>query len=155
MLYLLFSSHSVLIWLNYSKSSVHAFLPLCTFFTSLIGAIQLKQYYYYMLHQYAFVWHFAQCNLICALQSNCGQSIKIRRVLMNCPEIVTIGLVWDAEQSDLTEDVIRSLGPNLNLSGVSFKSLCTTLAVSIHFYSGSVFIVQYIFNDCVTFCVAY
>ncbi len=91
--------------------------------------------------------------LICALQSNCGQSIKIRRVLMNCPEIVTIGFVWDAEQSDLTEDVIRSLGPNLNLSGVSVKSLCTTLAFSIHFYSGSVFIVQYIFNDCVSYSV--
>lgn len=52
------------------------------------------------------------------LQSNCGQSIKIRRVLMNCPEIVTIGFVWDAEQSDLTDDVIRSLGPSLNLCGV-------------------------------------
>lgn len=52
------------------------------------------------------------------LQSNCGQSIKIRRVLMNCPEIVTIGFVWDAEQSDLTDDVIRSLGPRLNLCGV-------------------------------------
>ncbi|KAL1023473.1 hypothetical protein UPYG_G00041250 [Umbra pygmaea] len=50
--------------------------------------------------------------------SNCGQSIKIRRVLMNCPEIVTIGFVWDAEQSDLTEDVVRSLGPHLNLSGL-------------------------------------
>lgn len=51
-------------------------------------------------------------------QSDCGQSIKIRRVLMNCPEIVTIGFVWDAEQSDLTDDVIRSLGPRLNLCGV-------------------------------------
>uniref|UniRef100_A0A8C8MC83 USP domain-containing protein n=2 Tax=Oncorhynchus tshawytscha TaxID=74940 RepID=A0A8C8MC83_ONCTS len=50
--------------------------------------------------------------------SNCGQSIKIRRVLMNRPEIVTIGFVWDAEQSDLTEDVVRSLGPHLNLSGL-------------------------------------
>ncbi|TNN62296.1 Inactive ubiquitin carboxyl-terminal hydrolase 53 [Liparis tanakae] len=49
--------------------------------------------------------------------SNCGQSVKIRRVLMNCPEIVTIGFVWDAEQSDLTDDVIRSLGPRLNLCG--------------------------------------
>lgn len=37
---------------------------------------------------------------------------------MNCPEIVTIGFVWDAEQSDLTDDVIRSLGPRLNLCGV-------------------------------------
>ncbi|CAL8332799.1 unnamed protein product [Lota lota] len=50
--------------------------------------------------------------------SQCGQSIRIRRVLMNCPEIVTIGFVWDAEQSDLTDDVIRSLGPRLNLSGM-------------------------------------
>ncbi|KAJ3585639.1 hypothetical protein NHX12_014358, partial [Muraenolepis orangiensis] len=49
--------------------------------------------------------------------SNCGQKIKIRRVLMNCPQIVTIGFVWDSDQSDLTEDVIRSLGPHLNLSG--------------------------------------
>ncbi|XP_015250425.1 PREDICTED: inactive ubiquitin carboxyl-terminal hydrolase 53-like isoform X2 [Cyprinodon variegatus] len=50
--------------------------------------------------------------------SDCGQSIKIRRVLMNCPEIVTIGFVWDAEQSDLTDDVIRFLGPRLNLCGL-------------------------------------
>ncbi|CAN9510358.1 unnamed protein product [Ophioblennius macclurei] len=50
--------------------------------------------------------------------SDCGQSIKIRRVLMNCPEIVTIGFVWDAEQSDLTDDVIRSVGPRLNLCGL-------------------------------------
>uniref|UniRef100_A0A3P8TJJ0 Ubiquitin specific peptidase 53b n=1 Tax=Amphiprion percula TaxID=161767 RepID=A0A3P8TJJ0_AMPPE len=50
--------------------------------------------------------------------SDCGQSIKIRRVLMNCPEIVTIGFVWDAEQSDLTDDVVRSLGPRLNLCGL-------------------------------------
>ncbi|KAM9315141.1 inactive ubiquitin carboxyl-terminal hydrolase 53 [Pholidichthys leucotaenia] len=50
--------------------------------------------------------------------SDCGQSIKIRRVLMNCPEIVTIGFVWDAEQSDLTDDVIKSLSPRLNLSGL-------------------------------------
>ncbi|XP_037830826.1 inactive ubiquitin carboxyl-terminal hydrolase 53 isoform X2 [Kryptolebias marmoratus] len=50
--------------------------------------------------------------------SDCGQSIKIRRVLMNCPEIVTIGFVWDAEQSDLMDDVIRSIGPRLNLCGL-------------------------------------
>ncbi|XP_036407068.1 inactive ubiquitin carboxyl-terminal hydrolase 53-like [Megalops cyprinoides] len=53
--------------------------------------------------------------------SNCGQRIKIRRVLMNSPEIVTIGFVWDAEQSDLTEDVIRCLGPHLNLSGLFYR----------------------------------
>ncbi|KAG2466488.1 UBP53 hydrolase, partial [Polypterus senegalus] len=54
-------------------------------------------------------------------QSNCGQKIKIRRVLMNSPEIVTIGLVWDTENSDLTDDVIRSLRPHLNLSGLYYR----------------------------------
>nr|XP_043877491.1 inactive ubiquitin carboxyl-terminal hydrolase 53 isoform X2 [Solea senegalensis] len=53
--------------------------------------------------------------------SNCGQRIKIRRVLMNSPEIVTIGFVWDSDQSDLTEDVIRSLGPHLSLSALFYK----------------------------------
>uniref|UniRef100_A0A8C6V5C8 USP domain-containing protein n=1 Tax=Neogobius melanostomus TaxID=47308 RepID=A0A8C6V5C8_9GOBI len=48
--------------------------------------------------------------------NSCGQKIKIRRVLMNCPEIVIIGLIWDSEQSDQTQDVIHSLGPLLNLS---------------------------------------
>uniref|UniRef100_A0AAX7UUK7 USP domain-containing protein n=1 Tax=Astatotilapia calliptera TaxID=8154 RepID=A0AAX7UUK7_ASTCA len=53
--------------------------------------------------------------------SNCGQKIRIRRVLMNSPEIVTIGFVWDSDQSDLTEDVIRSLGPVLNLSSLFYR----------------------------------
>lgn len=44
---------------------------------------------------------------------------------MNCPEIVTIGFVWDAEQSDLTDDVIRSLGPRLNLCGVTAEANLT------------------------------
>ncbi|XP_077598468.1 ubiquitin carboxyl-terminal hydrolase 53 [Stigmatopora nigra] len=53
--------------------------------------------------------------------SKCGQRIRIRRVLMNSPEIVTIGFVWDSEQSDLTEDVIRSLGPHLSLSTLFYR----------------------------------
>ncbi|XP_068831159.1 inactive ubiquitin carboxyl-terminal hydrolase 53 isoform X3 [Capricornis sumatraensis] len=53
--------------------------------------------------------------------SNCGQKIKIRRVLMNCPEIVTIGLVWDSEHSDLTEDVVRNLATQLYLPGVGSR----------------------------------
>ncbi|XP_028330366.1 inactive ubiquitin carboxyl-terminal hydrolase 53 isoform X2 [Gouania willdenowi] len=53
--------------------------------------------------------------------SNCGQRIKIRRVLMNSPEIVTIGFGWDSDQSDLTEDVIRSLGPHLSLSTLFYR----------------------------------
>ncbi|XP_041635199.1 inactive ubiquitin carboxyl-terminal hydrolase 53-like [Cheilinus undulatus] len=53
--------------------------------------------------------------------SNCGQRIRIRRVLMNSPEIVTIGFVWDSDQSDLTEDVIKSLGPHLSLSALFYR----------------------------------
>ncbi|XP_077332947.1 ubiquitin carboxyl-terminal hydrolase 53 [Lithobates pipiens] len=53
--------------------------------------------------------------------SNCGQKIKIRRVLMNRPEIVTIGLVWDSENSDLTEDVVRNLATQLHLPGLFFR----------------------------------
>ncbi|XP_077399790.1 ubiquitin carboxyl-terminal hydrolase 53 [Vanacampus margaritifer] len=53
--------------------------------------------------------------------SKCGQRIRIRRVLMNSPEIVTIGFVWDSDQSDLTEDVIRSLGPHLSLSELFYR----------------------------------
>ncbi|XP_034020578.1 inactive ubiquitin carboxyl-terminal hydrolase 53 [Thalassophryne amazonica] len=53
--------------------------------------------------------------------SNCGQKIRIRRVLMNSPQIVTIGFVWDSDQSDLIEDVTRSLGPLLSLSGLFYR----------------------------------
>ncbi|KAM6225734.1 inactive ubiquitin carboxyl-terminal hydrolase 53-like [Porphyrio hochstetteri] len=53
--------------------------------------------------------------------SNCGQKIKIRRVLMNCPEIVTIGLVWDSEHSDQTEEVMRNLATQLHLPGLFYR----------------------------------
>lgn len=72
------------------------------------------------------------------MQSDCGQSIKIHRVLMNCPEIVTIGFVWDAEQSDLTDDVIWSLGPRLNLCGVRVEQTFAVLKETNH---NSVFLV--------------
>ncbi|XP_049424059.1 inactive ubiquitin carboxyl-terminal hydrolase 53-like isoform X2 [Epinephelus fuscoguttatus] len=53
--------------------------------------------------------------------SNCGQRIRIRQVLMNSPEIVTIGFVWDSDQSDFTEELIRSLGPHLSLSALFYR----------------------------------
>lgn len=39
---------------------------------------------------------------------------------MNSPQIITIGLVWDSDHSDLAEDVIHSLGTCLKLGDVSF-----------------------------------
>lgn len=38
---------------------------------------------------------------------------------MNCPEVVTVGLVWDSEHSDLTEGVVRALATRLCLPGVT------------------------------------
>lgn len=55
---------------------------------------------------------------VCLSQSNCGEVLRIRRVLMNSPEIVSIGLVWDSDHSDLAEDVIHSLGTCLRLGDV-------------------------------------
>uniref|UniRef100_A0A8C4Q752 USP domain-containing protein n=1 Tax=Eptatretus burgeri TaxID=7764 RepID=A0A8C4Q752_EPTBU len=52
-------------------------------------------------------------------RNNCGeQQVRIRKVLMNSPEILTVGLVWDSANSDFSEDVIRSLGTRLQLSSV-------------------------------------
>lgn len=57
-------------------------------------------------------------SLFSHLQGNCGEKLRIRRVLMNSPEIITIGLVWDSDHSDLAEDVIHSLGTVLRLGDV-------------------------------------
>lgn len=46
---------------------------------------------------------------------------------MNSPEIVSIGLVWDSDHSDLAEDVIHSLGTCLRLGDVSDRTLYTPL----------------------------
>ncbi|XP_032824894.2 uncharacterized protein LOC116950878 [Petromyzon marinus] len=57
-----------------------------------------------------------------ACPSNCGErQVRLRKVLMNSPEIVTLGLVWDSENSDLSEDVIRSLGTRLQLSELFYR----------------------------------
>ncbi|XP_037318677.2 inactive ubiquitin carboxyl-terminal hydrolase 54 isoform X1 [Pungitius pungitius] len=53
--------------------------------------------------------------------SNCGEILRIRRVLMNSPEIVSIGLVWDSDHSDLAEDVIHSLGTCLRLGDLFYR----------------------------------
>uniref|UniRef100_A0A672KKT1 Ubiquitin specific peptidase 54b n=1 Tax=Sinocyclocheilus grahami TaxID=75366 RepID=A0A672KKT1_SINGR len=58
--------------------------------------------------------------------SNCGEMLRIRRVLMNCPEIISIGLVWDSDHSDLAEDVIHSLGTCLRLGDVRLLHARTT-----------------------------
>ncbi|CAL8297904.1 unnamed protein product [Merluccius merluccius] len=47
--------------------------------------------------------------------ANCGAQQRIFRVLLNSPEVVTIGLVWDSPTSDLAGDLIHALGTRLRL----------------------------------------
>ncbi|KAM7385161.1 hypothetical protein PAMP_001257 [Pampus punctatissimus] len=53
--------------------------------------------------------------------SQCGQQLRMARVLLNSPEIITIGLVWDSDHSDLAEDVIHTLGTCLRLGDLFYK----------------------------------
>ncbi|XP_068575476.1 inactive ubiquitin carboxyl-terminal hydrolase 54a isoform X1 [Cebidichthys violaceus] len=53
--------------------------------------------------------------------SQCGQQLRMARVLLNSPEIITIGLVWDSEHSDLAEDVIHTLGTCLRLGDLFYR----------------------------------
>ncbi|XP_018322490.1 uncharacterized protein LOC108735152 isoform X2 [Agrilus planipennis] len=56
--------------------------------------------------------------------SSCGARIQIRRTLMNRPEIVSVGVVWDSERPTLEyiTDVFATVGTTLRLSEV-FQSV--------------------------------
>uniref|UniRef100_A0A8C5FQH7 USP domain-containing protein n=1 Tax=Gadus morhua TaxID=8049 RepID=A0A8C5FQH7_GADMO len=47
--------------------------------------------------------------------AGCGSQQPLFRVLLNSPEVVTIGLVWDSATSDLAGDLIHALGTRLRL----------------------------------------
>lgn len=53
-------------------------------------------------------------------QSACGAKIQICRTLMNRPEIVSVGVVWDSERPSLDHimDVFATVGTTLHLSDV-------------------------------------
>ncbi|XP_060524297.1 uncharacterized protein LOC132700784 isoform X2 [Cylas formicarius] len=67
--------------------------------------------------------------------SSCGSVIQIGRSLMNHPEIVSIGLVWNSERPTLEHimEVFSSIGTNLRLGDV-FNSVVDTrwAETSIH-----------------------
>ncbi|XP_015909044.1 serine-rich adhesin for platelets isoform X2 [Parasteatoda tepidariorum] len=52
--------------------------------------------------------------------SSCGAVIQIRKTLMNRPEIVSIGLVWDSERPTIEHimDVFKTIGMSLKLQDV-------------------------------------
>lgn len=62
-------------------------------------------------------------------QSQCGQQLRMARVLLNSPEIITIGLVWDSDHSDLAEDVIHTLGTCLRLGDVRNTNTAINMGV--------------------------
>ncbi|GFS82655.1 inactive ubiquitin carboxyl-terminal hydrolase 54 [Nephila pilipes] len=52
--------------------------------------------------------------------SSCGAVIQIRKTLMNRPEIVSVGLVWDSERPTIDHimDVFKTIGMSLKLQDV-------------------------------------
>ncbi|KAF5273501.1 hypothetical protein FQA39_LY07518 [Lamprigera yunnana] len=55
--------------------------------------------------------------------STCGAKIQIRRSLMNRPEIVSVGIVWDSERPTLEHimDVFGAIGTTLRLADVFYS----------------------------------
>ncbi|KAF5300147.1 hypothetical protein FQR65_LT09238 [Abscondita terminalis] len=55
--------------------------------------------------------------------STCGAKIQIRRSLMNRPEIVSVGIVWDSERPTLEHimDVFAAIGTTLRLADVFYS----------------------------------
>ncbi|GFU17419.1 inactive ubiquitin carboxyl-terminal hydrolase 54 [Nephila pilipes] len=57
--------------------------------------------------------------------SGCGEKVQAKKTLMNHPEVVSIGLVWDSESPTLQHitDVFRSIGMYLRLQDM-FNDVC-------------------------------
>lgn len=55
-----------------------------------------------------------------SLQNACGNKIGIARALLNRPDVVSIGVVWDSERpaADQVHAVLKSIGTSLRLRDV-------------------------------------
>ncbi|XP_067671433.1 uncharacterized protein [Haliotis asinina] len=51
---------------------------------------------------------------------NCGKSVQIRRTLKSCPDVVSVGLVWDSDHPsiEMTTEVARNIGTTIMLQDV-------------------------------------
>ncbi|XP_060063464.1 uncharacterized protein LOC132543927 [Ylistrum balloti] len=51
---------------------------------------------------------------------SCGKRVQIRRTLLNCPDVVSIGLVWETDRpnTDMISDVVQSIGTTILLQDV-------------------------------------
>ncbi|XP_021350493.1 serine/arginine repetitive matrix protein 2-like isoform X2 [Mizuhopecten yessoensis] len=52
--------------------------------------------------------------------NSCGKRVQIRRTLLNCPDVVSIGLVWETDRpnTDMISDVVQSIGTTILLQDV-------------------------------------
>lgn len=62
----------------------------------------------------------AKLQMLFFLQNSCGAKIGICRALLNRPDVVSIGIVWDSERPSATQvhSVLKSIGTSLKLSDV-------------------------------------
>ncbi|KAK3599306.1 hypothetical protein CHS0354_028670 [Potamilus streckersoni] len=62
--------------------------------------------------------------------ANCGRRVQIRRTLLNTPDVVSIGLVWDSDHpdADLTTEVAQSIGTVLLLPDIFHVVMCDNVA---------------------------
>ncbi|XP_071129305.1 serine-rich adhesin for platelets-like isoform X2 [Mytilus edulis] len=57
---------------------------------------------------------------------NCGKRVQIRRTLLNTPDVVSIGLVWDSDRPDekLIREVAKSIGTTILLQDMFHSVVC-------------------------------
>ncbi|CAM9590236.1 unnamed protein product [Lampetra fluviatilis] len=53
--------------------------------------------------------------------AECGEMQRIRKVLMNQPQVVAVGLVWDSEQSHQAADILHIIGTCLYLPDLYYR----------------------------------
>lgn len=60
-----------------------------------------------------------ELNFLCS-QNACGAKIGICRALLNKPDVVSIGVVWDSERpaADQVHSVLKAIGTSLRLGDV-------------------------------------
>jgi len=83
----------------------------------------LRTYHYQRIDERVLYLYVVDCVMnsrLHHLQSSCGAKIQIRRTLINRPEIVSVGIVWDSDHPSLEHimSLLDTLRIHLRLSDV-------------------------------------
>lgn len=74
---------------------------------------------------------------------DCNEKVQVQRLLLNCPDIVSVGLIWDSECPDAEHiaDVLQCIGTTLKLSDLyhqvydeKAKDACLQLVGIVTYY---------------------